>query len=126
MCAATCRSKSRSVERAEPGVERVDRHRGRGADRRVAHAHAQRLGLEPRAAARGALLRGLVLPEEDADVLLVALLLLAAQERERAHEAAPAAVQHLLLLRARQLAHGRSVGIPSRRANSTTLRRSAS
>jgi hypothetical protein len=91
------------LEPAEPPVERVDRHRRGVADRPLADAHGQRLGLEARAPARGALLRGLVLPEEDADVLLVALLFLAPQEREGADEAAPRAVQDALLLGAREL-----------------------
>jgi hypothetical protein len=52
-CSATRRSNGVERERVEPRVQRVDRHLARRADRRAAHAHAQRLGLELGAAARG-------------------------------------------------------------------------
>src|SRR5260370_30634203 len=53
----------------------------------------QRFRLEPRAAAGGADLRQLVLAQEDADVLLVALRLEPLQEREHAEKSTAGAVE---------------------------------
>src|SRR6267154_1833029 len=62
-------------------------------DRAAADMHRQRFRLEPRAAAGGADLRQLVLAQEDADVLLVALRLEPLQEREHAEKSPAGAVE---------------------------------
>src|SRR5213592_3279490 len=65
----------RKLQMLQPDREIGGRQRRRLGDRLARHAHRKRFGLEPGAAASGAGLRELVLPEEHADVLLVALFL---------------------------------------------------
>src|SRR5712691_8883686 len=77
----------------EPGGEIGGRQRRRVGDRLARHAHRERFGLEPRAAASGARFRELVLPQKYADVLLVALLLESLEERKDPEVAAVLVVE---------------------------------
>src|SRR6185437_3533508 len=83
----------RQLESRDPVTQTTDRERGDVRDRPAAHTDRQRFGLEPRAAAGGADFRQLVLPQEDADVLLVPLRLEALEEREHAEESPAGAVE---------------------------------
>ncbi len=97
------------LEGVEPGPELRDPECGHRADVAAADLHGQRFGSEPRAAARRAGPRHLVLPQEDPDVGLVALPLPGPEERDHALEA-PAlplplhAVDHVATEPLRQLA----------------------
>ena len=80
------------LEGRQPQPCQPRRERGRGEGRHlgdglVRDADREGLRLEPGAPARGTGLGQLVLPQEHADVLLVALLLEARQEWEDAEEA---------------------------------------
>ena len=83
----------REREAADPVADGTGRQPGDGGDRLVAHLDRQRLRLEPRATTRRAGLGELVLPQEDADVLLVALRFESHEERKHAEEAPARAVQ---------------------------------
>ncbi len=72
----------------EPATELAHRTGGDVGDRVAADADGQGVVVEPGPLAVGAGERQLVLPQEDADVLLVALLLEAAEERDDAEVAA--------------------------------------
>ena len=71
----------------QPAAQLADRAGADVRDGVAAHAHRQRVLVESGALAVGAGERQLVLPQEDADVLLVALRLEAAEERDDAEEA---------------------------------------
>src|SRR3989442_13062038 len=76
------------------------------ADRRDAlptDAHRERLGLETRAPAGRARPGKLILPQEDADVLLVPLRLQAREEREHPEEPAARAVQEEVAVSPREV-----------------------
>src|SRR5690606_31586397 len=66
--------------------------------------HVQRYWLEARAVAGAAGLRGLVLPQEDADVLLVLLRLQRLQEGEHPHISLCLAAQQPLAMRLAEIA----------------------
>src|SRR5690606_9217757 len=77
----------RQLEAVEPPRELLERQlRDRG-DRAAAHPDPERLRTQPRAAARATGAGALILPEEDADVLLVLLPLARDEERDDAAKA---------------------------------------
>ncbi len=96
----------RQLQPVEPLRERADREVAHRGDVAAVDLHLQGFRLQLRAVTGGAFLRGLVLPQEDADVLLVALLLEVAQEGKDALVPADAAVQELLALRCSELLPG--------------------
>ena len=96
----------RELERVQPCRELSDWQIAHLGDVATGHLHLERFRLKLGAAAVGALLRGLILPEEDADVLLVALLLEVAQEGKDSLVAARAGVQQLVPLRHAELLEG--------------------
>src|SRR6185295_1863110 len=76
----------RELQSIEPGTERADGIVTHLRDVAAGDLHLKRLGLELGAVTARALLRRLVLAQEDADVLLVALLLEIAQKGKDALE----------------------------------------
>ena len=88
-----CAPEWRELEVRDPIAYGAGRQGGDVGDGPAAHADSQRLRLEARAAAGRTGFRELVLPEEDADVLLVPFGLEALQERQQAEESATGAVE---------------------------------
>src|SRR5688572_14927669 len=88
-------------------MQLVDRQRAHLRDAAASDEDVQRFGAELGADARRALLRALVLPQEDADVLLVPLLLEVLEEREDPGEAAAARPEELLARALGQITPGR-------------------
>src|SRR5262249_11196197 len=80
-------------QRVEPVEQTVNRKLAYGRDRFTTDANLQRFRAELRAVTLGTLARGLILPQEDADVLLVLLLLEIFEERKDALEATAARVE---------------------------------
>src|SRR5712664_5024790 len=76
-------------EIVQPGSEIGGSQRCDFGNRFAGHAHRQRFGFEPRAVAPRARLRELVLPQENPDVLFVALFLEPLEEGEDPEVAAP-------------------------------------
>jgi hypothetical protein len=105
--------------RVQPLDEPVDRQVGDFSDGAPIDADLQRFRLELRAVALGALACGLVLSQEDADVLLVPFLLEVLEKRENPLVAARARAKQCITLGARET----SIGMPSRFANSASARR---
>src|SRR6267378_4315810 len=85
--------KRRQLEHRDPVTQPTNRERDDVRDGPAAHTDRQRFGFEPRAAAGGADFRELVLPQEDADVLLVPLRLETLEEWEHAEESTAGAVE---------------------------------
>ncbi len=84
----------------QPAGDGVDRVGGDVGDRTAGHRDRQRFRTQPRAAAVGAFVGQLILPQEDADVLLVPLALQVLEEGHDPHEpprpAGQQGVAHLL------------------------------
>ena len=81
--------------------------RGGFGNRLSSDSHGERFRLQPGAIATGACLGELVLPQEDADVLLVAFLFEPLQEREDPEIAATLVMQQEVALACRDVAPGR-------------------
>ena len=103
----------RQLQMVQPYSEICGRQRRRLGDRLAPHSHRQRLRLEPRAGAARARLGELVLPQEHADVLLVAFLLEPLEEGKHPQVAAARVVQQeMALLRRDVLPGGVEVDVP--------------
>jgi hypothetical protein len=118
----------RELDLFQPRVEPAHGELRDLGDRRAADAHLQRVRLELRAAARRALLRQLVLPQEDPDVLLVLLLLLCSRMKGKIPlKPPPLAVQEGVAVRvARARATARRTRSPRAPRTPASLRRSPS
>ncbi len=100
----------RQLEVGEPRVELFDRERAHLRNVLAGHAHVERRRLQPRAVTIPADARELVLPQEDADILLVLLGLEVLEERDDALVAARLRVEELAVLIGGELAPRRIKG----------------
>src|SRR6266851_1895676 len=95
--------KRREREIIQPGSEVGGSECCNVGNRFAGHTHRERFGFEPRAAASRARLRELVLPQEDPDVLFVALLLEPLEEGEDPEVATALVVQQEVALARRDV-----------------------
>ena len=94
----------RQGQRVQPSAQKVHGHRGNLRDVLRADLHVQRIELELRAVANRASLRRLILPQKNADVLLILFRLERFEMFDDAEESLGLAVQQLLVLHRSEIA----------------------